>query len=198
MIELLMVIILVGILSAVAVPQFLNFRNEGKKGVVTAKIQTMRVEIANASVKARMKCNVPSFFKISIWQLRSNNLCEGNIADSTDLCYHIPGNQYSCNNYTQRQCYVPSQLSTAADCAIHAGRYGPWGQGLEKDLENPFKPYRIDLPTHGYICDTVYCDCDVNNRCSGTVMTDPDVGYCYDNLTQTIWPASNVAGECNI
>lgn len=56
MIELLMVIMIVSILGAVALPKFLDFRKEGKAAVVRQALATMRVGIKNQIQQARLKC----------------------------------------------------------------------------------------------------------------------------------------------
>ncbi len=67
-----------------------------------------------------------------------------------------------------------------------------------KHMENPFKPFsEVAHSERGYVCDNISCDCNPIKPCSGQVMHDPDIGYCYDNQTQTFWAASNVEGECN-
>lgn len=64
MIELLMVIILVGVLSAVAIPQFLNFRRLGQVASLQESLRTLRVGIANQIQNARLRCGVSN---LSTW-----------------------------------------------------------------------------------------------------------------------------------
>ncbi len=56
MIELLMVIMIVAILGATALPQFLDFRNEARAAVVRQLLGTMRVGMKNQIQQALLKC----------------------------------------------------------------------------------------------------------------------------------------------
>lgn len=56
MIELMMVIVIIAILGAAAIPQFLDFRNEAKAAAVRQMLATMRVGIKNQMQQARLKC----------------------------------------------------------------------------------------------------------------------------------------------
>ncbi len=56
MIELLMVIAIVAILGATALPQFLDFRNEARASMVRKSLASMRVAIKNAMHQARLRC----------------------------------------------------------------------------------------------------------------------------------------------
>lgn len=58
MIELLMVIMLVAILGATALPQFLDFRNEARASSVRQMLATMRVGIQNQLMQVRLRCGV--------------------------------------------------------------------------------------------------------------------------------------------
>lgn len=56
MIELLMVIILVGVLGAVALPQFLDFRKEGKAAALRQTLNAFRVGLKNQIAQAKLRC----------------------------------------------------------------------------------------------------------------------------------------------
>lgn len=77
MIELLMVIVLVGVLSSVALPQFLNFRNQGRKAAVQQALNTMRAGIANAKAQMRLRCNMPVTARIYQNPINQNSLVSG-------------------------------------------------------------------------------------------------------------------------
>ena len=47
MVELLMVVVLIGALSAAAIPQFLDFRNEGRASTTKFILNSMRIGIKN-------------------------------------------------------------------------------------------------------------------------------------------------------
>ncbi len=56
MIELLMVIMIISILGAIAVPQFLDFRNEARAASVQTALSAIRVGIKNQRQLATLKC----------------------------------------------------------------------------------------------------------------------------------------------
>jgi type II secretory pathway pseudopilin PulG len=56
MIELLMVILLVAVLGSVALPQFLDFRREGKIAALRQELSTLRVGLKNQTQQVLLKC----------------------------------------------------------------------------------------------------------------------------------------------
>lgn len=58
MIELLMVIILVGVLSAIAIPLFLDFRKDAKASALRQNLAMIRTGIKNQILQARLKCGI--------------------------------------------------------------------------------------------------------------------------------------------
>lgn len=58
MIELLIVMLLVSVLGAVAIPKFLDFRNEGKAAQLRYVLNALRIGIKNQTQQARLKCAV--------------------------------------------------------------------------------------------------------------------------------------------
>lgn len=57
MIELLMVILIISMLGAVALPQFLDFRKEAKTAALRENLNTMRVGFKNQMLQIKLKCN---------------------------------------------------------------------------------------------------------------------------------------------
>ncbi len=56
MIELLMIIMIISLLGAVALPQFLDFRKEAKVAKLRATLDTLRTGIKNQILQARLRC----------------------------------------------------------------------------------------------------------------------------------------------
>lgn len=56
MIELLMVIIIIAVLGATAIPQFLDFRNEARAAALQQILAAMRVSIKNQEQQSRLRC----------------------------------------------------------------------------------------------------------------------------------------------
>jgi type II secretory pathway pseudopilin PulG len=84
MIELLMVIILVGVLSTVAIPQFLDFRKEGKVSALKQNLSTLRIALKNQTQQALLKCGVGNTSTwltmggYNFWQALALNWMSGN------------------------------------------------------------------------------------------------------------------------
>jgi type II secretory pathway pseudopilin PulG len=82
MIELLMVIILVGVLSAIAIPQFLDFRKEGKAAATRFILNALRIGIKNQTANARLRCgavvaddpNSNGFYNLLAYSLWYNDI----------------------------------------------------------------------------------------------------------------------------
>ncbi len=72
MIEILMVILLVAILAALAVPQFVDFRVEAKDAAVNSALGAMRIGIQNAAAQMKVRCNATSGTYPSVASLWSN------------------------------------------------------------------------------------------------------------------------------
>ena len=61
MIELLMVMVMIGVLGAVAIPAFLDFRKEGRAAAVRVALSSVRISIKNQMQQAVLRCGVSSF-----------------------------------------------------------------------------------------------------------------------------------------
>ncbi len=57
MIELLMVIMIVAVLSATALPQFLDFRKEARVAVLRSNLSAMRAGVKNQLMQIKLRCN---------------------------------------------------------------------------------------------------------------------------------------------
>jgi prepilin-type N-terminal cleavage/methylation domain-containing protein len=74
LIEMLMVITLIAVLAAVAIPQFVDFRFEAKNAATNAGVATLRTAITVQSAQMIIKCGVPSGTPPTILQLISNSV----------------------------------------------------------------------------------------------------------------------------
>jgi prepilin-type N-terminal cleavage/methylation domain-containing protein len=80
MIELLMVIIIVGALSATAIPQFMDFRKEAKYAAVLQYLQTMRTAIKLQQNQMLLRCNKGVNVFPSVEALQANDITALNIS----------------------------------------------------------------------------------------------------------------------
>jgi prepilin-type N-terminal cleavage/methylation domain-containing protein len=77
MIEMLMVILLVAILAAVAIPQFLDFRLEAKNAAVNASLGAMRTAIANQKGQMILRCDKTADSWPALASLTANDVVTG-------------------------------------------------------------------------------------------------------------------------
>ncbi|MEZ4814976.1 MAG: prepilin-type N-terminal cleavage/methylation domain-containing protein [Bdellovibrionota bacterium] len=77
MIELLMVIMLVAILGAVALPQFLDFRNEGKAAAAQSLQQSLNVGVKLQKTQTILRCGAPTDATIPLDTFSNNDITSG-------------------------------------------------------------------------------------------------------------------------
>ena len=77
LIEMLMVILLVAILSAVAIPQFLDFRTEAKNAATSSALGAIRTSIANMYGQMVLRCNTAPGTWPGLTQLNANDITGG-------------------------------------------------------------------------------------------------------------------------
>jgi prepilin-type N-terminal cleavage/methylation domain-containing protein len=78
LIEMLMVILLVAILAAVAIPQFVDFRVEAKNAAVNSALGGMRTAIATQTGQSILRCGVAAGIAPTVAQLSGNDITTGN------------------------------------------------------------------------------------------------------------------------
>lgn len=74
LIEILMVVLLVSILAAVSIPQFIDFRVEAKDAATQAAVGTLRSAIANQYANIAVRCAAPKGTFPTTAQLNANNI----------------------------------------------------------------------------------------------------------------------------
>lgn len=83
MIELLMVIMLVAILGAVALPQFLDFRTEGKVAATQSLVSSIRSGIKLQYSQAILRCSATNGTWPTLAAITANNITSGTSAPCT-------------------------------------------------------------------------------------------------------------------
>lgn len=111
LIEILMVVLLVAILAAVSIPQFIDFRVEAKDAATQSALGVLRTAIANQYANSSLRCSNTAFPTVA--QLNANDITTGGPCTTT-------------------------QISTPSDRAFVAGSVlpdNPWGgSGVAKNL----------------------------------------------------------------
>ncbi len=179
MIELLMVIMLVAILGAVALPQFLDFRNEGRKAAVKTTLNTVRAGLINSRMQLILRCSGIPDVHVSSSQLLNNDVTTANTNLSGEVMDGGPGESIGVTCTT-------GTIPDALERRIFDANISPGGTGWPA---NPFNgQYLVGDESDGCV------GCDATSQCSCT--PDADIGWCYDNPSGIFWAPTNVVSEC--
>jgi type II secretory pathway pseudopilin PulG len=205
MIELLMVIILVGLLSALAVPAFLDFRKEGKAAAVRSKLAALRMAVKNQTQQAQLRCgvgNINSFvsnggrgFYDSIW--------ENMYWNSVTVCGGYPPAGCTICNPTQIPAGSERFIPPSGDVAhqeIGGVDYGPY-----TPLGLPANPFSGTINNVFYYPFNRYPSAQIQASGGRCAIADEiaNQGYAYhwimDSTTGDIFAGTNTPGvnECN-
>jgi type II secretory pathway pseudopilin PulG len=175
MIELLMVIILVGVLSAVALPAFLDFRKEGKLAATRVALNAMRVGIRLKLQQAILRCNAtPPYTGPLYTALYSNDITAIQLPP-----FNIP----FCTT---------AQIPNPDDRRVVDSPTLP---------DNPFLPagFHYFGGCSGASCADHCIPCTTNPLdLAGWCITIQYNNPGFSEVDFDIWPNSNVAGECAI
>jgi len=130
MIELLMVILLVAILGAVALPQFLDFRTEGKVAAAQSLVNSIRSGIKLQYSQQILRCSVPNGTWPTLNALSLNDITEGRTTANATACTSLdnistaeyrfvdqpalPSNPFNSSNIVADCSSCSSQCSCAA------------------------------------------------------------------------------------
>jgi len=111
LIEILMVLLLVGILAAVAITQFTNYTAEARTSTLKSDLQIMRKAVANQFAQMRLRCGVSTNAFPPLDTITNNDITAGTtppctvaqVPLSTDRRFTasgIPGNPWGPNQST--------------------------------------------------------------------------------------------------
>ncbi len=170
LIEMIMVILLVAILAAVALPQFLDFRVEGKNAATRNALAAIRTGVAIHYAGSILRCNVAA----GVWP-RATDLIANNITTTTCTTTQVP--------VVEERKFVksPGAASGAAELP-----YNPWHLSTNPDINTV------------YAC-LVGSSCDVDTLVkTGLPCTVAATlalgGWCYDESTGHVWANSQSNG----
>lgn len=95
LIEILMVVMLVAILAAVSIPQFIDFRVDAKNAAVNSAVGTLRTAIVNQYAQTMLRCAKPAGTFATAAQLTANDITSGTGAPcTTTQITGIPDRQF--------------------------------------------------------------------------------------------------------
>lgn len=133
LIEILMVVLLVSILAAVSIPQFIDFRVDARNAATQSALGTLRTAIANQYAQASVRCGSAAWAKAL--QITNNDITSGagapctttQITNASDRAFvagsQIPDNPWSGATATAAQrravtaCTSTGCTNMAQDCA---------------------------------------------------------------------------------
>ena len=135
MIELLMVIMLVAILGAVALPQFLDFRTEGRVAATQSLVSSIRSGIKLQYSQQILRCGAPSDAWPTLAALSANSILSGAYCDAAEVTNAsearfidqaaIPANPLSAGAAVATVSACTASTTPAQQCA-NIGAGGGW------------------------------------------------------------------------
>ncbi|OFZ18223.1 MAG: hypothetical protein A2Z20_11915 [Bdellovibrionales bacterium RBG_16_40_8] len=142
LIEILMVILLVAILSAVAIPQFIDFRPEARDAATQSALGALRTAIVNQAAQMAARCGAPVSTFPSAASINANDITTGATPDCNPTLVSlaerkfVPGLNLPQNPWGPNKSNVVTQCSGAGGCsqadgvtACDDGGYGPTSDG---------------------------------------------------------------------
>lgn len=167
LIELMMIILLVGILMAVAIPQFFDFSTEAKTRALRESLAVVRTGISVQYAQLKIRCGVTSNSWPDFTQLQSNDITAG----------------------TGAQCST-TEVSKAQDRRFWAGNTG--AGTIPPD--NPWSGSTAASTTAITACSGMGCTNKAVD-CAGAARDTGDGGWCYSETTGEIWANSDNSGS---
>lgn len=172
LIELLMVILVIGILAAIGIAQFVNFGQDARDAATKANLQTLRRAVSSMNGMMRVRCNVQSSSFPG-----ADNITANDITNQANITTNGGATDTPCTT---------AQIPNTADRVFVSGGIPP----------NPWSD-----PTAGatnaanaiLVCAGTGCDRVANpgTKCDGTGVYDShDGGWCYNVATGEIWANS--------
>ena len=191
LIELLMVVLLIGILAAIGITQFVNFSADAKNSALKANLQVLRRGIAAQNGMMRIRCAVTSSSFPSTDALILNDITQG---------WTSPVGSPSCTN---------THVGNQADSLFVAGGIpaNPWSAVQNLNVINLTTPVDVNggggtyaapvTPAANNITKCVGTGCLgtlAGGDCLGggnwTTNAATNSGFCYDPATGRIWANS--------
>jgi prepilin-type N-terminal cleavage/methylation domain-containing protein len=117
MIELLMVIMLVAILGAVALPQFLDFRTEGRVAATQSLVSSVRSGIKLQYSQQILRCSGANGSWPTLNQVSTNNITTGATPCTTALVANAAERRFIDQTAIPQNPFSSDTTVTVADCA---------------------------------------------------------------------------------
>lgn len=198
-----MVIILVGVLTAVAVPKFLDFRTEGKVAALRQNLSMLRVAVKNQTQQALLRCGISDiknwvsdrntdFYTELFGGLYFNNITvTGQGANRICSSAQIP-------NPEDRKFFNVSAFEKAHDYAAGVDRF------ITNLPANPFIPLTVpDIHPMGSYSDAYIQSlggkCGFTSVYPASATSGTAFHWLMNTTTGEVSPGSNTPGinECN-
>lgn len=195
MIELLMVIILIGVLTAVAVPRFLDFRNEGRKSSLLVNLNAYRLGIRFAITQAKVRCSSNNY-PVSAYGIPSGMLNALYYTNDLTSFASDPAN-IIC---TQAQIPVYQDRLILGKTETVVIQQGGVPIQTKQGLINPFADYTA--PNVSMIHNNLQTNIDAQGgRCAfvnyvRTTGGNLSAHWIFLTDTGDFFPGTNVLGEC--
>ena len=181
LIELVMVILLVGILAAVAIPQFADYRAEAKAGAFSGALGILRTAIGLKYMQQIVRCNGTVAQYPTLLAINANDVAK---AASGGPCVGLA---------------APAPQTGTADAKFVTGSYplNPYAAATGTPTAT------IQACGVGSICDIdiPLLKCGVATSCDGVANWTATTGWCYDATTGHIWANTKfnaTTNECNL
>jgi prepilin-type N-terminal cleavage/methylation domain-containing protein len=178
LIELSMVILVVAILAAVAIPQFIDFRTEARNAATQNALSALRTGVANQTMAMQIRCGAPA----------------GAFPTYTSIAVAPAGDITDFSNYGAGLCSTSFPTVSAAEKEFIAGGVIP---------SNPWTKAGTTL-SDGTIAANHITKCGTSSVNGCTPVAHPTLdctgagayaaatvgGWCYDQSTGKIWANS--------
>ena len=126
LIEMMMVIMLVAILAAVAIPQFVDFRTDAKNASVNSSLGALRTSLATQIGQMLIRCSASSGTFPTVAQFTANDITTGaspctaamvpNVSERQFTPNQLPDNPWSGSTVTAAAKHAVTACSGATGC----------------------------------------------------------------------------------
>jgi prepilin-type N-terminal cleavage/methylation domain-containing protein len=195
LIEILMVVLVIGILAAIGITQFVNFGGDAKNAALKANLATLRNGIATQNGLERIRCNKTAAAFPSLANLIANDTT--NVAAAGPCLFSSVINPATGAAFASKAAENASYI-TLADAAFVSNviPINPWSpQGSTAAQSNTIAAWAGAAGVRDYTKDCANAAWAVTPAAAVTAL---EYGYCYDVSNGTIWANSAMNDGLNV